>query len=531
MTAAAQRRPLAGFGTLLGFTLRYNWLRLVLWLLVTVGMLGLIGSFYASMAPVALEQLALGSDAPAMKALIGAISNTDPLGGKVWIKSWMFLALMLGIGMVFFVTHNRRADEDSGRTELFRSRPLGLHSSLAATLIIAVGLCVVVGVGCGAVGVSLGFGDTATGSLGVLGAWVFGASIAAIGLLGVGIGVLANELMPSSGAANGLGGGLFGLFYLMRLIGDVDLAGLAGLTWVSPVGWAEKMDPWGANRLWPLALVVGLGAVLVVAGILIEARRDYGGSLFPVKLGRPYARGSMTSVWGLAVRLQRVAWLAWAGSLAALAVFLGAVTDMMGEMMAELGFGVGSTVGYLLSMLMLGIGAFTVQSTSTMALDDTRGLLERQLAGSLTRLGWVGQRLAVSLVGSLGLLVATGLVYASAYCVVADDSSQFWPIVGTVFAYLPSLLVLIGIAALGLGWWPRLAVTISWVSFGAIWFSLIIGEVLRLPRATLESLPFISVAGLPDIAIPWPKILVTLGVGVVLVVVGLIGFRRRNIPA
>lgn len=532
MTTLTQRQPLAHLGTLLRFSLRYNRLRLVIWLVLTVGMVGFIGSYYLSLDPAALNDLAAAANIDSMKALLGWVSNTAPLGGKVWIKSWMFIALMLGVGMVFLVTHNLRADEDNGRTELFRSRPLGLHSSLMSTLVMTVGLCVVVGVGIGLVGVAMKFGiptgTTASTDPDPLGSWVFGWSIAAVGLLGVGVAVLTNELMPSSSAANGVGAGLFGVFYIIRLAGDIKAE---AATWVSPLGWAEKMDPWGANRFWPLVLVIVLSAVLVLVGWLIEARRDYGGSLFAARLGHPDAKPAMTSVWGLAVHQQRVAFGAWAGGVVVFSALLGSVTTMMSDMMQQAGFALTSTAGFMLAFMGLAVAAFSVQSAATMALDDSHGLLERQLAGGISRLGWALQRLAVTIVGSVLLLVISGVVFALAYGAGLGDYSDFGRLFATVFAYIPSLLILVGITVLGLGWWPRVTVAVSWTCFGACWFIFLLGVILHLPDKVLNKLPFMSVSALPDVTIPWATIIVTLVVGVVLVGIGLAGFRRRNIPA
>ena len=35
------------------------------------------------------------------------------------------------------------------------------------------------------------------------------------------------------------------------------------LTWASPIGWGQEMQPWGANRWWPLGLMVLLLTALL----------------------------------------------------------------------------------------------------------------------------------------------------------------------------------------------------------------------------------------------------------------------------
>ncbi len=541
-TTRAQHHGLARLGTMLRFALRYNWLRLVIWLVLTVGMTAFIGAYYQSLDPQALQDLIQAGGTPGMKALLGwisaAVPGSAPLGAAVWIKGWTFISLMLGIGLVFLVTHNLRADEDVDRTELFRSRPLGLHASLASTLIMTVSLCVIVALGIGASGIRLGFGaqlgTAATTDPDPLGSWIFGLSIGAVGLLGIGIAVLTNELMPSSGGANGLGAGVFGLFYLIRMAGDVKEN---WLTWISPLGWAEKMDPWGANRAWPLVLIIALALVLIVIGWLIESKRDYGGALVAARLGKADAKKSMTSVWGLALHLQQTAWLAWTVCIVVFSLMLGSVTPLMADMLETAGFqsvDASTTLGaagFLLAIMALGIGSFTIYSSSTLALDEAHGLLEHQLAGSVSRWRWALQRLAVALVGTLVLLLVTGILYAVAFGAGSDDYSHTGAIIGSMFAYLPSLLLVMGVVILGFGWWPWVAVAVGWAFFGVIWFILILGEALHLPGEVLRSLPFMSASNLPLGDPDWTSLSVTLVVGLLLIVVGLVGFRRRNVPA
>ena len=73
---------------------------------------------------------------PSIKALTGLAAAPDTLGGAVWTKIWMTCALILAFGVVFLVTRNGRADEEVGRTELLRSRMLGLHAYSAASWLV-----------------------------------------------------------------------------------------------------------------------------------------------------------------------------------------------------------------------------------------------------------------------------------------------------------------------------------------------------------------------------------------------------------
>lgn len=524
----AQCEPMAGFGVLLIFQLRRNAMRLVLWLAVVVGMVAFVGVYYAGLPKATMADFAVLSKTPTMASLVGLISNLEPLGAKVWVKLWMFIVMMLGIGMVFIVTRNLRGDEDAGRGELIRSRPLGIHANHAVVLIISLLLCVLCGAGSALVAIVIGMDASGT-----MGSWVFGVSIGAVGVLGVGIASLSNQVFPSSSAANGMGVGVFGLLYAIRMMGDLKYS---WLVWVSPLGWAEKMDPWGDNRMWLLAPIAAVAAICVALGWAVETRRDYEGSPFTVRSGRAAAKRWQTSVVGLAVRLQRVSLVLCAIAVAIFAAMFGSITKSMVDMIGSSGLhiptssGAKTVVALLLCVMAVAISAFTVQSAQTMILDETHGLLEVQLAGGVSRIGWIVRRMAVTAVGTVLLLVVCGLCLGVSYAAAVSDFSQVWPVVGASAAYLPSLLIVLGVVVAGFGLWPRAAIAVSWVFMVIPWFLLIVGITLHLPDWVMRYFPFTSMESVPAADVNWKVMALQTAVGLALVVAGFIGFRRRDVP-
>ncbi len=536
-----QRHSLANLGAMIAFNLRFNWLRLVIWLGLTTGMIGAIAVYYAEQPlEVQLERVLLG-DSTALRALFGWLSTADTpnvaLGGLVWLEIWVFEAIMFGIGLVMLVTHNLRANEDSGRTEIFRARPLGLHSSLAATLVMTIGLVVVVGVTTGLTGLALKFGVPVIDQGApddALGSWVFGLSVAGPGLFGVAVGALTNQLMASSRAANGVGVGVFGLCFLLRAAVD---GGQEWLVWVSPLSWAQRMDPWGDNRLELVIPLVVVSLVLIGVAWLLETGRDHGGSLVPDRLGSADAKPSMTTVWGLAWHQQRVVAWAWLAACVVFAGLFGNLTTQAADMIGDMGLAGAdassmlSLIGFMMSLFAMVVASYTLFSATTLPLEESQGYLEHQLSGVVSRLGWALGRLAVTLIGSVVMLAVTGVVYTLSYCASNDDYSDFWPILASVAGYLPSVVVMMGLVVLGFGFWPRRSVVVGWGLYGTMWLIILLGEMLRIPDDVLLWLPFLSAANSPASAPDWTKLTVTMVVGVGMVVAGLIGFRRRRVPA
>jgi len=140
---------LAGTGPMVRFVVRRNRVRLAVWFVVLVGMFAYIATYYKELFPTqqSLDDFAALSDTPGIRALTGLSAAADTLGGAVWTKGWMTIALSLAIGVAFLVTRNGRADEEVGRTELLRSRMLGVHAYSAASWLVQGLLCVAVGRG------------------------------------------------------------------------------------------------------------------------------------------------------------------------------------------------------------------------------------------------------------------------------------------------------------------------------------------------------------------------------------------------
>ena len=122
--------------------------------------------------------------------------------------------------------------------------------------------------------------------------------MAGVGLVALGIGAVAGQVTSTSRGANALGSVVLGVFYVLRMIGDL---GDGRLTWASPVGWGQQTQPWGGEPVvavgsssWPLT-----GVLLAVAARL-EARRDLGAGLMPDRpgpAGAPVRYSSPLSAW------------------------------------------------------------------------------------------------------------------------------------------------------------------------------------------------------------------------------------------
>ena len=79
---------------------------------------------------------------------------------------------------------------------------------------------------------------------------------------------------------------VLGAAFLLRAIGDTA-SGLSWLSWLSPIGWAERFRPFAGERWAVLLLPVALLVVLLAAAAALLVRRDLGAG---VLAGPPRAR-------------------------------------------------------------------------------------------------------------------------------------------------------------------------------------------------------------------------------------------------
>ncbi|MDM7854571.1 ABC transporter permease [Cellulomonas alba] len=536
--AASQARrpadPFAGIGAALRLVVRRNRVRLVTWLYVVVGLFAYVAVYYRSIFDTqqSLDDFARVSDTPAIKALTGLEAAPNTMGGAVWTKIWMTCALCLMLGVAFLVTRSGRADEELGRTELLRAHMLGIHAYSTAAWLVNAALCLACGVGVAVASILL---ELDPDGAGVTGSLVLGASIAGVGAVALGVAAVANQVATTSRGANMIGAAVIGAFYVLRMLGDL---GDGRLTWVSPIGWGQEMQPWGANRWWVLALLLGLTVVLHLVALRLEVRRDLGAGLVADRPGPARAPERWTRPLGLSLRLQRGPIIGWSVAVLLSAVLFGSVVDAMTDLLDDAsstmtdvigGTGVDDLVALLVEIIALVVSVFAVQTALALRTDEAAGMAELQLAGAVPRARWALDRLVIPAVGSAALLVVSGALLGWSYGASTGSAGQVGSLALAALAYWPAVMVVVGVAVVLFGWAPRVAVAATWAVVGAMWVVVVVGPALRLPDWLLDALPFAATPAQPAEPFSWTPVVVLAAVAAVLVWLGVDRFRRRDV--
>lgn len=522
-----------GTPDLVRLILRRDRVRLPIWVLAIVGLVyfsaAAVQDVYRTPEAQASYARTVGTSAASV-AMAGPPTAVDTLGGITVFEVALTVVVGVSLMAVFLVLRHTRTDEEEGRTELLRAGVMGRQADLLAVGLVVSAACVLVGLG--VAGSFLATGLPASGSL------LYGASVASIGLVFTGVALVAAQVAEHGRAAVGMCLSLLGAAYVVRGVGDVAEN---GFSWASPIGWSQAVQAFGDERWWPLALCVAAAVALGLLAAWLTTRRDIGSGLVASRPGPPHASRLLSSPAGAALRLQRTSILGWCAGMAALGVAFGALGEdvqqliesnpEIGELFMRASGGATITDFFFATVMTIAAlisAAFTVGSALRVRSEEVQARTEWLLTTPVSRPRWLLSWLAVTVLGTTLVLVSTGLGAGVAYALVAGDPGQVPLLIGAALTYLPATLVLGGVAVALYGWRPR------WT--GAAWGLLAVyfvigwlGDILSLPDWLRDTSPFTQTPQVPVDDVTLLPLTALTAVALALVLVGVVGWRRRDV--
>jgi ABC-2 type transport system permease protein len=538
----AARKPGGGLGgglggavtgapSLLRFVLRRDRIRLPVWIgslvVITYASAQAVAATYDTPEKVAAYARNMGTN-PATVAMAGPPVALDQLGG-VLVYETSFTALF-GVALMaaFTVVRHTRAEEEVGRTELISSTVVGRHAGSLAAVVVAVAASVLVGLGV---------------TLSVVGeafpldsALLYGAAVAALGVVFAAIAAVAVQMVTHARTASGIAVGALGVSFGLRAIGDVQEN---GLSWLSPMGWSQQVRALGGDRWWPLLVSLSFSAVLLAAAAWLTTRRDIGAGVIAARPGAATAPASLSSPFGLTWRLQRWSLLAWAVLQALLASVFGFTSRQLQDMVDsnptlqkyfETTGGSITDAFFATALLFAGLiaAAFAVTSVLRIRAEEDAGRLESVLATGVSRPRALLGPLAVTVAGTVVLMLAGALGVGVADWMVTGDGGTVPELLALCLVELPAVWVLTGLAVALVGWLPRLTI-LAWVALTLAFVVGWLGGLLKLPAWIEDLSPFKHLPQVPVEDVTVTPLVVLTVLAVALVVAGTVGFRRRDL--
>jgi ABC-2 type transport system permease protein len=524
---------LTGTGALIRFGVRRGWVRILVWIggsiaLVAITVQSTVGLLSE---PEALARTAAQAEAnKALLALQGPNQALDTLGGQIAWQLSMFALILVSLMCVFMIGFLTRAEEESGRTELLLATPVGRHAPLAAALVIVTAMNLLVAAG---TLVSLALVD-----IPFAGSVALALGLVAMGFVFTAFGALVAQVTENTRVVYGASGALLGIAFILRAVGDV---GDGTLSWLSPIGWSQKMRPYAGERWWALAVPAVATVALGIAAWVLANHRDVSAGLVPPRPGRPNAAGSLGTPFGLALRLQRGSLIAWSAAVFLGGVSYGSVANVVDEFvqdspeMADMiaRFSGASVLDsfFATTMVMLALisSGFAIQSALRLHTEENTLRAEPLLATRLARPTWVVSHVVISIVGTAVVVALGGLGMALTYGIIAGDLASLPRLVAASLAYVPAAWVLAGIAVALFGLVPRLSLA-TWAALAVAAVVSFLGQLIQLPEWSFNLSPFEHVPQVPARSFEALPVVLLSAIALVLVIAGIGGFRRRDTP-
>ena len=424
-----------------------------------------------------------------------------------------------------------RAEEDTGRAELVLAGTVGRGTVFLSPL-------AAIGGGIALLWLAEWLGFVA-GKLPVGGSASLALATVSIAPVFAGIGAVASQLAPARRVALELGGAAVAVFFVLRVVADTTSAGW--VRWLSPLGWAEEMQPSAGARPLVLLLPVLTTAALLVVAWRIGAERDIGTGLLPARDSADPNLRLLSSPTAQALRAERGSLIAWIGGVGAFGFILGTISKSISSAVvspsvrkeiAKLGTGsILTPSGYLafvFIVVILVVSLFACAQVAAARHEEAEQRLDTLFALPVGRERWLGGRLVLAVAGIVVVALAAGvLIWAGA--AVAGADVALLRMVEAALNTLPAAVVFLGLAALAYAVVPRASAALAYGMVTVAYLWQLVGSLLGAPSWLVGLTPFAHVGLVPVQPFRAAAAAVMVAIGVACALVALIGFRRRDL--
>lgn len=465
----------------------------------------------------------------ALAAINGHVEGIDSLGGVIQDEFGFlasFLLPLLGIGLIAGST---RAEEQAGRLETVLGGRIARHQPTLAALIVATAAILATA--------ALFAAGLALAGVPVSGAILYSAALGTLAFVFAGFAALLAQLVRH---ARGVYTGsliVLAAAYVLRGVGDTTES---RLTWLSPLGWAEKTAPFGGQRWWVLAVPAAAGLASGGAAVWLAARRDVGSALL---------RGGVGPARGSRLRRRPIGFAAWIHAPATAGWLAGGMllTAMMGTLARQLldamagnptlaeamGMAGGRPLDGFVATTQLYLAViaagYVVQAIGILRAEEADGRLEHRLTGTLSRVRWLAAHSAVVAAGLVLVVVGSSSALALSTAWSVGNTDEIGAVLTAGLAYLPAELVLAGLALALFGLWPR-GFGLTWAAYAVAAFIAFLGPGLKLAPWVRHLAPTTYVGSPPLEKVDAGDLAMLAVVAIALVLAGCTAFRRRDVP-
>ena len=517
--------------------LKRDWKKIIIWIFG-------LGLFSAAYVP-AFEEIGKGQGLqgmyetlknPAMISMVGPTpietAADYTLGAMYAHEMLLFCSLFAMIIAALHVVSHTRQEEDLGLTELVRSFQVGRQANslavIAEVVMINILLALVIG------GIMTSYGAV---TISIEGSFLFGASIGMAGILGAVIALVMAQIMPTSSSATGASLGIVGLLYIVRAGSDVSNV---DFSMINPMGWTYLTYPFTENNWVPLILAIVFSVIIVIIAFALEGGRDMDAGYLPDREGRGSAKKSLLSVPGLFAKLNKGVMISWMIAFVIMGAAYGSIygdmqtflasNEMMSQMFTISGVSLEEAFTGTIMMVMIGlVSILPIAIVNKLFSEETRLHLSQLYSTKVTRarLYWTNVILAI-IAGVVGILLAAGGLGGTAISAMGDGSPMsMGNFIGAGYNLLPSVLFFTSLAALSLGWAPRLGKAV-YVYLGYSFALNYFGGIMELPEWFSKTAVQSWIPRMPVDPFDAATFITMTVISIALMVIGYIGYHKRD---
>lgn len=516
--------------------LKGDWKKIILWILG-------LALFSAGFIP-AFEEMAKGEGLigmyetlqnPAMTSIVGPTpvkeASDYTLGAMYAHEMLLFCVLFAMIISILHVVGHTRKEEDLGLTELVRSFQIGRQANSLAVIVetVFINILLVFLI----TGIMVSFGAHTISSKGSL---IFGSSIGVAGIMGAVIGLVMAQIMPVSSAATGSSLGIMGLLYIIR--GGTDISNV-DLSMINPLGWTYLTYPFTENNWQPIVFALIFSVIMIIIAFALEGARDMGAGYLPEREGRANARRSLLSIPGLFMKLNKGIIISWLIGFLILGAAYGAIygdmetfirgNEMLQEMFTYSGFSIEESATGTFMMVMVVLVTILPITVVNKLFSEEKNLYLSQIYGSKikrSQLYWTSVLLGI-ITSIIGIGLAAGGLGWTAINVIENSSMNIFDFLAAGYNLLPSVLFFTGLAALVLGWIPKLGKVI-YLYLSYSFLLNYFGGMLDLPDWLIKTSPQSWLPKMPMEDFDTGIFIIITAISILLMIAGYVGYNRRD---
>lgn len=160
--------------------------------------------------------------------------------------------------------------------------------------------------------------------------------------------------------------------------------------------------------------------------------------------------------------------------------------------------------------------------------EESKNRTEHLLSRAVSRIRLMGSYFVISIVSGFAMLSLAAIGLGAVGNSVMEEGIAFGRLYSAAMVYLPAMWIMIGLAALLIGVAPKLS-GIVWAYLTYSFFVVYLGGLLQLPEWMSTLSPYNHIPKVPVEEIDYMKLFILTIVAIVIIAVGFIQYKNRDI--